>query len=205
MEVKERFSGVQLRTLEIGDCSVRVLDEEERTVELSFSSETPVTRWGEDEILSHKKSAVLLDRINTTGCLLFNHNRDKVIGKIEKAKIENKRGTATVKFDTDAESDIYFNKVKSGSLRGVSVGYIIHEYKSTPAEKSASGRTTYTVTKWEPLEISIVSVPADTSVGVGRSMDDETNPQPRGGYRNYVDYQLKISQNLLKIKEAEKL
>ena len=203
MEVKERFSGVQLRTLESDDCCIRVLDEDERKVIISFSSETPVTRWGEDEILSHKKSAVLLNRINATGCLLFNHNRDKVIGKVEEAEIVNSRGVATVKFDTDAESDIYFNKVKGGSLRGVSVGYRIYEYKSTPAEKSANGRTTYTVTKWEPLEISIVSVPADTSVGVGRSISDETKP-PRGGYHNHVDYRLKINQNLLKVKEAEK-
>lgn len=201
MEVKERFGGVQLRAFDLGVDSVRVLDEEQRTVELSFSSETPVTRWGEDEILSHKKSAVLLERINTTGCLLFNHNRDKVIGKVVKAEIKDKRGVAIVQFDDDPESDIYFNKVKSGSLRGVSVGYVIYEYKQTPANKSASGRTTYTVTKWEPLEISIVSVPADISVGVGRSMDDDQ--QPRGGYRNHVDYQLKINQNLLKIEEAK--
>lgn len=123
----ERFKGMQTREMQLS--GIRVLNEDDRTVELSFSSETPIERWGAFEVLSHTKSAVQLNRILTTGCLLYNHNRDTVIGKICSAKVENKRGVAVVQFDEDEKSDIIFQKVKNGSLRGVSVGYTIQDYK----------------------------------------------------------------------------
>lgn len=191
MSVKKRFDGTQYRTVE---CSLRMLDEEKRTVELSFSSETPLKRWGAYEVLSHKKNAVSLERINTTGSLLFNHNRDKVVGKIVKAKIEDKRGVATVQFDDDEESTVIFNKVKNGSLRGVSVGYIVLEYEKTVTGEGESRQVTYTATSWEPLEISVVSVPADITVGVGRSIEDEVAAESRS--MKMLDNQIKINQNL---------
>ena len=80
----ERFKGMQTREMQLS--GIRVLNEDDRTVELSFSSETPIERWGAFEVLSHTKSAVQLNRILTTGCLLYNHNRDTVIGKICSAK-----------------------------------------------------------------------------------------------------------------------
>lgn len=195
MQEKKRFEGVQKRTFEVEADGIRLVDEEKRIVELSFSSETPIKRYGAREILSHKKAAVMLERINTTGCLLFNHNRDKVVGKIIKAKIENKRGVARVQFDTDEESDVIFNKVKNETLRGVSVGYCIHEYSREVTGKGKELQVTYTATLWEPLEISIVSVPADISVGVGRSVEeDETR-----GVSNVFEYQLKLNQNRQKM------
>lgn len=177
--------------------SIRVLDEETRTVELSFSSEEPVTRWGDDEILSHKNGAVLLDRLNTTGCLLFNHNRDYVVGKIVSATVKKKRGIATVEFDKDEASEVIFQKVKNGTLRGVSVGYRILSMDSRIVKVNGRSKTIYTATLWEPTEISIVSVPADTSVGVGRSMAAER-------YRpiNIVNHKIKINENILKLKEV---
>lgn len=194
MDNKKRFDGIQHREFIFDDCAVRVLDEEKRIVELSFSSETPIKRWGAYEVLSHKAGAVLLERINTTGCILFNHNRDKVLGKVLKAEIKNKRGVAQVQFDDDEESTIYFNKVKNGTLRGVSVGYIIHEMERSVKGKGKATQEFYTATSWEPLEISIVSVPADISVGVGRSMPDNSG----GGLKtNLVDYQIQINQNKL--------
>lgn len=147
---------------------LKIKDEAERLVELSFSSETPVRRRHGYEVLSHKDGAVSLERIESAGCLLFNHNPDRVIGAIVKAEIKDRRGVATVRFDTDEESEIIFQKVKSGTLRGVSVGYII-----TKRTQNNRGKIpTYTATQWEPFEISIVSAPADISVGVGRSADD---------------------------------
>lgn len=54
----------------------------ERKFTLSFSSEEPYNRWWGTEILSHTDNAVDLDRLNSIGVVLYNHNRDKVIGKI---------------------------------------------------------------------------------------------------------------------------
>lgn len=153
------------------------VNETERTAELTFSSETPYERWFGPEILDHSEGSVDLTRLQEIGVLLFNHDADKPIGKVEKVWIgDDSRGHALVRFDTDEESDRIFQKVSGGSLRGVSVGYRIKDYNTIKdGEKSKDGRfagPAVVVTQWEPLEISIVSVPADAGVGVGRSIED---------------------------------
>lgn len=154
------------------------VDTDSRTVELSFSSETPYGRWFGDEILCHDEGCINLDRFNDgLGTLLFNHDRDAVVGHIEKVWIEDNRGKALVRFDEDEQSETIFQKVQSGTLQGVSVGYAIYRYEVLEDKdtKSTNGRFSgpaYVVTDWEPLEISIVSVPADATVGVGRSAEE---------------------------------
>lgn len=154
------------------------VDTDSRTVELSFSSETPYGRWFGDEILCHDEECINLERFNNgLGTVLFNHDRDAVVGHIEKVWLEDNRGKALVRFDTDEQSETIFQKVQSGTLQGVSVGYAINRYEVLEDEdtKSTNGRfngPAYVVTDWEPLEISIVSVPADATVGVGRSADE---------------------------------
>ena len=154
------------------------VDIDSRTVELSFSSETPYGRWFGDEILCHDEECINLERFsNGLGTVLFNHDRDAVVGHIEKVWLEDNRGKALVRFDTDEQSETIFQKVQSGTLQGVSVGYAIYRYEVLEDEetKSTNGRfngPAYVVTDWEPLEISIVSVPADATVGVGRSAEE---------------------------------
>ena len=160
------------------ESTIDQVDADNRTVELSFSSETPYGRWFGDEILCHDEECINLDRFNDgLGTVLFNHDRDAVVGHIEKVWIENNRGKALVRFDEDEQSDAIFKKVQSGTLQGVSVGYAINRYEvlEDDSTTSTNGRFTgpaYIITDWEPLEISIVSVPADPTVGVGRSADD---------------------------------
>lgn len=154
------------------------VDTDSRTVELSFSSETPYGRWFGDEILCHDEECINLERFNNgLGTVLFNHDRDAVVGHVEKVWLEDNRGKALVRFDTDEQSETIFQKVQSGTLQGVSVGYAIYRYEVLEDEdtKSTNGRfngPAYVVTDWEPLEISIVSVPADPTVGVGRSAEE---------------------------------
>ena len=154
------------------------VDTDSRTVELSFSSETPYGRWFGDEILCHDEECINLERFkNGLGTVLFNHDRDAVVGHIEKVWLEDNRSKALVRFDTDEQSETIFQKVQSGTLQGVSVGYAINRYEVLEDEdtKSTNGRfngPAYVVTDWEPLEISIVSVPADPTVGVGRSAEE---------------------------------
>ena len=155
------------------------VDTDSRTVELSFSSETPYGRWFGDEILCHDEECINLERFNNgLGTALFNHDRGAVVGHVEKVWIEDNRGKALVRFDEDEKSDMIFKKVQSGTLQGVSVGYSIKRYEVLDDKDSISsngrfkGPDTYVVTDWEPLEISIVSVPADPTVGVGRSAEE---------------------------------
>lgn len=161
------------------ETTIDKVDTDSRTVELSFSSETPYGRWFGDEILCHDEECINLGRFNNgLGTLLFNHDRDAVVGHIEKVWIEDNRGKALVRFDEDEQSETIFQKVQSGTLQGVSVGYSIKRYEVLREKDSVSsngrfkGPDAVVVTDWEPLEISIVSVPADPTVGVGRSAEE---------------------------------
>lgn len=163
-------------TREIVVDEIQVHDDS-RTMTLSFASETPYERWFGPEVLCVDETAMNMQRFQDgLGCLLFNHDRDKVIGKIERAWLEDNRAYAEVTFDDDEFADSIFNKVKSGTLKGVSVGYRVGEYTDVHIDESfAQGRIKgpcYVASKWEPYEISIVSVPADTTVGVNRSLND---------------------------------
>ena len=161
----------------LGTATLQRMDGEgnERKFTLSFSSEEPYERWFGLEILDHAPGAVDLQRINEIGCLLFNHNRDAVIGKVNRAWLDGSRAYAEVEFDTDEASEVIFQKVKTGTLKGVSVGYRIDSLEEVMAGKtSADGRFTgpcEIARKWWPFEISIVSVPADGTVGVGREAE----------------------------------
>lgn len=167
----------------------------ERRFLLSFSSEEPYERFWGKEILDHSPEAVDLSRLSSTGVLLFNHNRDKVLGKILRAWVENRRGMAEVEFDLDEASEVIFQKVKSGTLKGVSIGYRIDVTEDVhPGKVSSDGRFTGPCTiakQWTPHEISIVSVPADTTVGVGR----ELKTQKVAGRLSCFEAQLQINQN----------
>lgn len=170
-------------------------DGNERKFILSFSSEEPYERFWGIEILDHAENAVDLTRLNDIGCLLFNHNRDAVIGKVNRAWIENNRGYAEVEFDTDERSEIIYQKVRNGTLKGVSVGYRIDSLEEVQAGKtSADGRFTgpaEIARRWWPFEISIVSVPADGTVGVGREAETTGQPVPL----EVLECQLQINKN----------
>lgn len=145
------------------------INEEERTAELSFSSEIEGERWGYVEVLMHGRDNVRLDRLNSGAALLLNHDRDQQVGVVLEATLKGKRGRAKVKFSDSTLGEEVFRDVKAGIRRLTSVGYEIHKYE---VEERASELPIIRATDWEPLEISIVSVPFDPSVGVGRSAVD---------------------------------
>lgn len=183
-EIKKPTTGIQLqRTV---DVAVREVKDEERRVSISFSSEQAVSRWYGQEILSHDSGCVNLERINSIGVALFNHKRDVVLGRIENALCNDteKKTYADIIFDSDEESERIYQKVKSGTLKGISVGYSVDVWEEVAAGKmSSNGRfagPAYIATRWTPVEISVVSVPADDTVGVGREFENniegEVNP-----------------------------
>lgn len=151
---------------------------EERTATLSFASETPVIDpWGDSEILRCTAEAMNTARFdNGVMPVLFNHKRDEVIGKPTRLWVQNGRAYAEIQFDEDEASQRIMKKVESGSLRGVSVGYRVTEWRIVErGETSDDGiqGPAWIAERWEVFEISIVSIPADTSVGVGRSLEFE--------------------------------
>lgn len=145
---------------------------EDRTIELAFSSEEPYERWWGIEILDNTPGAVRLGRLSGgAGPLLMDHDARDQVGVVESVRIDADRvGRAVVRFGKGQRAQEVWQDVQDGIRRNVSVGYAIH--KAQLIETSDTGADTYRVTDWEPLEISIVSVPADATVGIGRSAAD---------------------------------
>ena len=149
-------------------------DEPSRSMEFSFSSEAPVERWFGSEVLSHAAKSVDLSRLNDGAPVLWNHNPDQVIGVVERGWIDDqkKRGMVSVRFSRSPFAEEKLAEIKDGILRNVSVGYSIVD-----AEQAKDGSVV--ATRWLPMEVSVVSVPADAGVGIGRSLDASTHqPQP---------------------------
>ncbi len=145
---------------------------EERTYDFPFSSEQPVARYYGNEILSHEKGAADLSRLNDGAPLLFNHNPDRVIGVVERAYIddEKRRGYARVRFSRNEFAQEVLRDVRDGIIRNVSFGYAIEKME----ERSGGD---FVATSWTPTEVSAVAIPADASVGFGRSLSD-SDPEP---------------------------
>lgn len=149
------------------------LDSEARTVALAFSSESPYERYFGTEVLDHTPQSIRLGRISSGGPLLVDHDPSDHIGVVEQVAIgEDRIGRAVVRFGKSARAQEVFQDVQDGIRRHISVGYVIHKLQ---AEKSGDAEVMRAV-DWEPLEVSIVSVPADPTVGIGRnaSLEVET-------------------------------
>lgn len=145
------------------------VDTEARTVALSFSSETPVDMWYGTEVLSHAKGAMRLGDRQAAMPLLFNHDMCDLLGVVESVGIEGGRGVATVRFGKDERGDWAMQQVADNILTNVSFMYRVFKFEEDTETE------TYTATDWEPYEISLVTVPADASVGVGRAAGDDSN------------------------------
>lgn len=163
---------MKLPALVRSEQSSLTVDEEDRTLEFSFSSEAPVERWFGDEILSHDNGSVDLSRLNDSAPLLWNHDPNQMVGVVEGAFVgADKRGYAKVRFGTSAKAEEILADVRAGIIRNVSVGYRINAM----TEEKRDGKSVYKATDWSPHEVSLVAIPADPNVGVMRSdNDDET-------------------------------
>lgn len=149
--------------------------------EATFSSEEtgPQYYWELgwiSERLVHSKAAVLLDRLKKTGALLWNHNDDDQVGRVEDPYVDEKskslRGFVRYSrtgrgqdFELDAVDDI---KVT------MSVRYMVHEMVLVRRGDAQKGELDeYDITIWEPLEESMVSIPFDVNSGIGRKKAEE--------------------------------
>jgi HK97 family phage major capsid protein/HK97 family phage prohead protease len=166
MDLSRDLEGQLLKRSEVADFTV---SDDERSIEFPFSSEYPVSRYFGNEVLAHDERSADLSRLNDSAPFLFNHDPNKVIGVVERAWIDGKkkRGYAKVKFSRNAFAQEVLADVRDGVLRNVSFGYAINDM-----EQRGSGD--FVATSWAPYEVSVVSIPADPTVGVGRSL--ETDP-----------------------------
>ncbi len=147
--------------------------EGDRRVTLAFSSEAGVDRAYGVEVLDHSPGAMNSSFIGSGRApLLVDHDMTDQVGVVEGITLGVDRvARATVRFGRSARAEEILQDVRDGIRSNVSVGYIVDEMVQ---DGERDGREVYRATSWTPLEISIVSIPADASVGVGRALDATT-------------------------------
>ena len=136
-----------------------------RTFEFPFSSEYPVERYFGKEVLKHDDRSVDFSRLNSGAApLLWNHDPDRHIGIVERAYIDKdtKRAYAKVRFSRNKFASEVLDDVKDGILRGISFGYQIKNMEEDDG--------TFIADDWAVHEVSITPIPADPTVGIGRSL-----------------------------------
>jgi len=168
--MKKNVKSLKIKTLyRSAQFEPSTIDEEARTCELSFSSEEPYERYFGFEILGHSAGEVRLSRMNNSGAVCVDHRTSDHVGVCEKCWIgEDRKGRALVRFGKSARASEIFQDVIDGIRKNTSVSYDVYKMVLMKSENNVDW---YRVTDWEPLEISLVSVPADASVGVGRGKE----------------------------------
>lgn len=141
----------------------KVINEDERTIEVSISSEYPVRRYDGEEVLDHTDESIDMSRFPLPICR--SHDTWELnIGLVEDPKIKSKKLRGVMRFGERNEALEIWKDVKGGIIRGISIGY--ERQNMTDVHKGV-----YHVTRWMPFEASLCSVPADPTVGVGRTLE----------------------------------
>lgn len=149
------------------------VDEDTRTAYIALSSEEPVRRNFGMEILEHSEEAIDLDFMRSGRApLLLDHDHSKPVGVIESVDLdgESRRLRAKVRFGRSALAREAFDDVVDGIRTNVSIGYSIERLER------GKDKEEYIARSWRPVEGSLVSVPADPTVGLGRSAEVPQNP-----------------------------
>ncbi len=188
---RQRIEGMLYREIQFRTDGI--IDEDERRVKISISSETPIVRksffsdpW--IETLGHKRGEPNLARLQSGGASVhYNHSRQRAdrIGVVESVKLVTiKDGTraegkekmrrleGVVRISKREDVDDIWTDISDGVLRNISVGYTVDERKLT-RESGTGEPDEFRITSWTPMEVSFVDIPADPSVGVGRNEQNE--------------------------------
>ena len=165
-EVENRFDREKMETRGM-IFDTKVVDEEKRTVQIAVSSEEPVERSFGTEVLDHDERSIDLSFARSgTMPLLLDHDPRQQIGVVEDVRLDGsaRRLRATVRFGRNGLAKDVFEDVVDGIRSNISVGYHVN---SMVEDKTGS----YRVDNWLPMEVSVVSIPADRTVGVGRAAE----------------------------------
>ncbi|MFM7389426.1 MAG: phage major capsid protein, partial [Vampirovibrionales bacterium] len=152
---------------------------ESRTIEVAMSSEYPVSRGWYEEVLVHSPESIRLERMKAGAAVLFNHDRNALIGVVENVRLDaDKRLRGTLRLGKDEEATKRWEQVQEGILNQVSIGYRVLNWTDT----RENGQDVIRVAEWEPYEVSSVTVAADPTVGKGRALVEnhrqELTPPP---------------------------
>lgn len=176
---------VQKRSADPGDASPESGSQPQNVIlEFPFSSEEPYLRanWFDEpwvEVLGHKSSEVDLSRLNAGAPVLLNHGASQTedapvrsVGVTTRAWIDKGRGYVEVKMSRREGMEPLLQDLEDGIIPNVSVGYRINERTLTKENQNSPNE--YRVTSWTPMEVTLCDIPADATVGIGRSINQET-------------------------------
>lgn len=170
--MKPEFEGTLYRDIRLMSETV---DEDKRTVKASLSSETPVKRWGISEKLRHDADSVDLSRAADGLPMLWSHNFAEPIGVVRDVRLEKNRLVGLLEFSRNSRAKDVWQDISDGYLRNMSIGYKVDRWEVNEDEDE------YTGIDWTLLEASVVSIPADQSVGINRGNEDNTMPKHDDG------------------------
>lgn len=148
----------------------KTLNEDDRTVEVIFGTDTPVRMWNWDigefmEIMSFEDGHVRWNRFDNGAPVLDNHNRYNgargVLGKVENYRTENGQGIATLRFSKREDVEPIYQDVRDGILSGISFGYRVYKYEQVTSEEGELPKMR--AIDWEPIEISLAPIQADSN------------------------------------------
>ena len=169
-----------------------------KTVPASLSSETPVSRYFGNEILNHTPQAIDLTRAEDGLPMLFGHDQSQPIGLVRDIHIDNGKLRGVLHFSDNSKAQEVWRDVSNGFLKNISIGYSIKEWQESGENDDI------TVTRWELLETSVVSVPADNNVGINRSrgtnMDQPTDTPELKLLENNAQWQKREQERRLEIR-----
>lgn len=165
---------------------VGTVHEDTRTVDLVFSTTSggDVVRYDWDtgkryvERLSLDPAHVRMDRLNAGAPLLDTHSAWSLanqIGVVESAELRKADARATVRFSKRADVEPFYQDVRDKIIRNVSVGYRVYRSDELP-KPSKEGYPIRLAVDWEPYEISMVPMGADSGAHVRKSSEVATHP-----------------------------
>lgn len=133
---------------------------EDFILDFAVASNLPIKMSYGTEVLVIGEENIKLERLKSAGNIVFSHDKEEILGKVLDAYIADGLLRVKARFSEHSE---HFGMIKDGTLTSVSVGYLVHRYEK-------KGDILYAM-EWEPIEVSMVAIPADISVGIGRSLD----------------------------------
>lgn len=141
-------------------------DKKQRRVPAVISTEFPVSRDGYEEILLHSPDNVDLSRAPLP--LIESHDGRRLnIGLVENLKLAGGKLRGDIVFGNSERANELWPDVEAGIVRNLSIGYVINSQR-------IRGETVE-VTRWQPFETSLVSIPADPTAGTYRNITMQNN------------------------------
>lgn len=169
-----RLHPIELRQLGPESAARADLGADDEVFEIAISSETPVERrgwFGERwvEVLVHSPDAIDMRRLEKGISFLDSHIPDRVRGIVEGGRLDpDKVIRGRLRFSVNKDAQELKRDILHGIRPYISIGY--DPKRARKVSEDEHGVPTFHVTRWEPVESSSVGVPADFTVGVGRSV-----------------------------------